>query len=172
LRLGSALETYHCVVYVCGTGEYDFPDPYWTDISEQAKSLVRGLLTVDPKKRLTGEQVLTHVWIAGDNVSTKAFGAGHGQRLKLLQARRILRRTVRSVIAVCYYIHITTLPFHCFIIILTMSIFVYAGDDDEQVNKFSGMLRAVAEGRLDPVAVRAAAAAAKAAQPAPAKTAA
>jgi len=105
-------------------GEYDFPDPYWTDISEQAKSLVRGMLTVDPKKRLTGELVLAHPWISGENVSTKAFGAGHGTRLKLMQARRILRRTVKSVIA---------------------------------VNKFSGMLRAVADGRLDPAAARAAA---------------
>lgn len=30
-------------------GEYDFPDPYWTDISEQAKSLVRAeLLALSP----------------------------------------------------------------------------------------------------------------------------
>jgi calcium/calmodulin-dependent protein kinase I len=81
-------------------GEYDFPDPYWTDISDSAKSLVRGLLTVDPKKRMTGKQVLAHPWITGENVSTKSFGQSHTQRLKLMQARRILRRTVRSVMAV------------------------------------------------------------------------
>jgi len=98
-------------------GEYDMPDPYWTDISDSAKSLVRGLLTVDPKKRLTGKQVLSHPWITGENVSSKAFGASHTQRLKLMQARRILRRTVRSVIA---------------------------------VNKFSSMLRDVADGKVKP----------------------
>jgi len=31
-------------------GEYDFPDPYWTGISAEAKNLVACLLTVDPKK--------------------------------------------------------------------------------------------------------------------------
>lgn len=62
---------------------------------------VRGLLTVDPKKRLTGKQVLAHPWITGENASTKQFGSNYAQRIKLMQARRILRRTVRSVIAVC-----------------------------------------------------------------------
>jgi len=33
-------------------GEYDFPDPYWTDISDSAKNLVQCLLTVDPKKTI------------------------------------------------------------------------------------------------------------------------
>lgn len=81
-------------------GEYDFPDPYWTDISDSAKSLVRGLLTVDPRKRLTGKQVLEHPWIAGKEASTKSFGAGHTLRLKTMQARRVLRRAVRSIIAI------------------------------------------------------------------------
>lgn len=34
-------------------GDYDFPDPYWTEISPEAKELVSRLLTVDPKKRAT-----------------------------------------------------------------------------------------------------------------------
>jgi len=82
-------------------GEYDFPDPYWTDISDSAKNLVQCLLTVDPKKRYTAKQVLAHPWIAGSaGVSTKAFGAGHAERFALLQARRKLRRAVQSIIAV------------------------------------------------------------------------
>jgi len=82
-------------------GEYDFPDPYWTDISDSAKNLVQCLLTVDPKKRYTAKQVLSHPWIAGSaGVSNKAFGAGHAERFALLQARRKLRRAVQSIIAV------------------------------------------------------------------------
>jgi len=54
-------------------GEYDFPDPYWTDISESAKSLVRGLLTVDPKKRMSAKDVLAHQWIAGKAASEKSI---------------------------------------------------------------------------------------------------
>jgi calcium/calmodulin-dependent protein kinase I len=82
-------------------GEYDFPDPYWTDISDSAKNLVQCLLTVDPKKRYTAKQVLAHPWIAGSaGVSAKAFGGGHAERFALLQARRKLRRAVQSIIAV------------------------------------------------------------------------
>jgi calcium/calmodulin-dependent protein kinase I len=81
-------------------GEYDFPDPYWTDISDSAKELVRGLLTVDPKKRMSAKDVLAHPWIAGKTASSKTFDSSHSSRLKLLQARRKLKRTVRTIMAV------------------------------------------------------------------------
>jgi len=80
-------------------GKYSFPDPYWKNISEQAKDLVRGLLTVDPKLRLTCEKTLKHPWIAGE-VSDAAFDKSHAQRLQMLQARAKLRRGVQSIIAV------------------------------------------------------------------------
>uniref|UniRef100_A0A8C7Y3M1 Doublecortin-like kinase 3 n=1 Tax=Oryzias sinensis TaxID=183150 RepID=A0A8C7Y3M1_9TELE len=40
-----------------------FPSPYWDSISEEAKSLVRCLLEVDPTLRLTSEQTLQHPWV-------------------------------------------------------------------------------------------------------------
>jgi len=43
--------------------EYDFPEPYWTDISKEAKDLIGKLLVVDAKKRLTATQALQHPWI-------------------------------------------------------------------------------------------------------------
>jgi len=81
-------------------GEYDFPDPYWTDISDAAKDLVRRLLCVDPKKRYTAKQVLTHPWIAGSVASTKQIGDKHIKRLKALQARRRLKKGVNMIMAV------------------------------------------------------------------------
>ncbi len=48
-------------------GVYDFPSQDWSGISFEAKDLVRKLLTVDPKKRYTLEQVLEHEWIKNDN---------------------------------------------------------------------------------------------------------
>jgi len=33
-------------------GDFEFADPYWTDISAEAKDLIRHLLAVDPKKTL------------------------------------------------------------------------------------------------------------------------
>lgn len=32
---------------------FDFPSPYWDDVSNWAKDLVEGMLTADPQHRLT-----------------------------------------------------------------------------------------------------------------------
>lgn len=81
-------------------GSYDFPTPYWSDISESAKSLVSGLLTVNPKTRLTPQGVLDHPWIGGGEASTKKFGDAYNNRLRLLQAKATLRKSVRTIIAI------------------------------------------------------------------------
>ena len=68
-------------------GLYDFPPQYWDDISEDgkqlkvssqcsdnslalfhliAKDLIKGLLTVDPTKRLTADDALKHKWMSQD----------------------------------------------------------------------------------------------------------
>jgi len=80
-------------------GEFDFPEPYWSEVSDAAKDLIRKLLTVDPKKRFTAEQVLSHPWISGSAASSKSFGPSHNLRLKMLQARRRLRRGVHMIMA-------------------------------------------------------------------------
>jgi len=81
-------------------GEYDFPAPYWTDISAAAKDLVTKLLCVDPKKRFTTQQVLAHPWISGNAASTKQFGAAYTKRVKTLQARKKLRKGINMIIAI------------------------------------------------------------------------
>ncbi|XP_078338977.1 serine/threonine-protein kinase Chk2-like [Crassostrea virginica] len=43
-------------------GHYSFPSEYWKDISEDAIDVVKKLLTVDPKKRATLEEVISHPW--------------------------------------------------------------------------------------------------------------
>jgi serine/threonine protein kinase len=43
--------------------EYDFPDPYWTSISAEAKDLISKLLVVDASQRYTAKQALQHPWI-------------------------------------------------------------------------------------------------------------
>lgn len=80
-------------------GQYDFPSPYWDNISEHAKQLISGLLTVDPKKRFTPKEVLEHPWVSGGKASAKTIGGGHATRLKLLQAKNTLRKCVRTIIA-------------------------------------------------------------------------
>jgi len=51
--------------------EFDFPDPYWTDISKDAKDLINKLLVVDSKARLTASQALKHPWVEKGGPDTK-----------------------------------------------------------------------------------------------------
>lgn len=44
-------------------GKYRFDPEYWTDISDDAKDFVSGLLTLDTKRRMTAQEVLDHPWI-------------------------------------------------------------------------------------------------------------
>jgi len=80
-------------------GQYDFPDPYWTDISDSAKGLVKQLLTVDPAARATPTHVLSHPWVSGGIASSNPLSPGFGSRIALMQAKRIFRRGVQSIIA-------------------------------------------------------------------------
>ena len=51
-------------------GDFQFPSPYWDEISTDAKNLVENLLQVDPRKRLTASVALQHPW----------FGEGESRR--------------------------------------------------------------------------------------------
>lgn len=44
-------------------GNYSFPPADWSSISEEAKSLIRSLLKMNPKDRLTAAQALEHAWL-------------------------------------------------------------------------------------------------------------
>jgi calcium/calmodulin-dependent protein kinase I len=56
--------------------EYDFPDPEWTNISEEAKDFIRHLLVKDPEDRYTAEQCLQHPWLNGSFGTNDALGNG------------------------------------------------------------------------------------------------
>ena|SRR3989338_599803 len=44
-------------------GDFDFPSPYWDNISDDAMDLIEKLLVVDPAARLSAAQALDHPWI-------------------------------------------------------------------------------------------------------------
>ncbi|KAI8382463.1 kinase-like domain-containing protein [Blakeslea trispora] len=46
--------------------KYDFPSPYWSKISDEAKNLVKSLLVVDPTERLKVNSALDHDWMFMD----------------------------------------------------------------------------------------------------------
>lgn len=73
--------------------QFDFPSPYWDDVSDMAKDLIKSLLVKDPKKRLTAEQLLEHPWVSG--VATPRVSLPNvTQQIKEFNARRKLK--VRS----------------------------------------------------------------------------
>ncbi|XP_071481598.1 serine/threonine-protein kinase Chk2-like [Diadema antillarum] len=53
-------------------GYYSFPKKYWGSVSEDAIDMVKKLLTVDPKRRLTTQQALAHPWLEDQEVIARA----------------------------------------------------------------------------------------------------
>ena len=51
--------------------DYEFHEPYWDNISEDAKDLIKKLLVADPVKRLSAEEILKHPWITQNTYSSK-----------------------------------------------------------------------------------------------------
>jgi calcium/calmodulin-dependent protein kinase I len=47
-------------------GQYDFSAPVWKDVSAEGKNLISKLLRVDPKERITKEEIKSHDWIQGN----------------------------------------------------------------------------------------------------------
>ncbi|XP_055503779.1 MAP kinase-activated protein kinase 2-like [Leucoraja erinacea] len=44
-------------------GQYEFPNPEWSDVSEEAKDLIRQVLKTDPTERMTITEFMNHSWI-------------------------------------------------------------------------------------------------------------
>jgi len=51
--------------------KYDFDDPSWDDVSEDAKDLIRHLLVKNPDERYTAQQCKEHPWIKATNLTDK-----------------------------------------------------------------------------------------------------
>lgn len=76
------------------SGRYTFPDAEWGDISETAMSFIRGLLEIDPKKRLTAREALQHPWMTSNNLSERAI---QNDRSALGNEQRKLRMSSMAI---------------------------------------------------------------------------
>jgi hypothetical protein len=56
-----------------GIVDLDFPSPEWDLISKDVKQIITLLLSKDPAKRPTAEQLLAHQWITGETASAKSL---------------------------------------------------------------------------------------------------
>jgi len=78
-------------------GVYEFHPQYWGGVTEEAKDLIRKLLTVNPAERLTADQALAHPWLhsqdAGNLQSTL-------DELRKFQAAKRFKRGVNAIKAI------------------------------------------------------------------------
>jgi len=79
-------------------GEYDFPSPYWDDISEMAKDLIKSLLVVNPKDRINADMIMEHPWITGKD-TPRTHMPQVTEAIKVLNSNRRLKRAAYMVIA-------------------------------------------------------------------------
>jgi len=76
---------------------YDFPSPWWDNVSKEAKELVQGLLTIDPVKRLTAAQVMALPWVSGAAPTVDLSGAQAA--MKKYNATRKLKKAALGLMA-------------------------------------------------------------------------
>ncbi|MCD9560253.1 Calcium-dependent protein kinase 17 [Datura stramonium] len=84
------------------TGHVDFSSDPWPSISSGAKDLVRKMLAVDPRQRLTAMQVLNHSWIKEDGEAPDTpLDNAVLHRLKQFRAMNKFKKVALRVIAGC-----------------------------------------------------------------------
>ncbi|KFD51180.1 hypothetical protein M514_07944 [Trichuris suis] len=77
-------------------GRYEFRSPEWDEISESAKDLIRKMLQVEPKKRITAKEALAHSFfqqvVPEEGVKlVSVFDAKKKFRLTIVQVRLLVR---------------------------------------------------------------------------------
>ncbi|KAL2629102.1 hypothetical protein R1flu_013788 [Riccia fluitans] len=81
-------------------GRVDYSSYPWPGISASAKDLVKRMLDMNPKTRITAKEVLLHPWIAVDGVApTEPFDPAVQTRLKQFSAMNKLKKMALRVIA-------------------------------------------------------------------------
>ena len=67
LREGSLTALISTLLPLIRSGQYEFPKPEWTNVSQDAKELIKGCLKTNPEERLTIDDVIRNKWIAQYN---------------------------------------------------------------------------------------------------------
>eukprot|EP00980_Cylindrotheca_fusiformis_P014506 scaffold3875_cov123-Cylindrotheca_fusiformis.AAC.26 len=81
-------------------GQYEFHEEYWGQVSDDAKNLIRELLTVSPSKRYDAAGAMKNSWIGADasKLANQDLGANLEQFRKF-NAKRKFKAAVKTVVA-------------------------------------------------------------------------
>ncbi|DAZ99078.1 TPA: hypothetical protein N0F65_008383 [Lagenidium giganteum] len=80
------------------SGKFQFDAPYWDNVSEDAKDLIKKMLILDPNERWTVGKLLEHKWIVGTDVANVQL-TGALEELRKYNARRRLKAAMNTVSA-------------------------------------------------------------------------
>ncbi|XP_014738358.1 PREDICTED: calcium/calmodulin-dependent protein kinase type IV-like [Sturnus vulgaris] len=78
--------------------DYEFVSPWWDEVSPNAKDLVRKLMVLDPRQRLTVQQALQHPWVTGKAAKLEHMDSTQ-RKLQEFNARRKLKAAMKAVVA-------------------------------------------------------------------------
>jgi Protein kinase domain len=74
------------------SGNFNFPESEWSDVSSEAKDLIRGLLVKEAPKRLSAEAVLNSKWIKMADEDAQMDTKTQMQRRRILKTAGVIRR--------------------------------------------------------------------------------
>lgn len=77
-------------------GEFTFNSPNWDNVSLNAKDLVRRMLALDPKKRITAREAYSHCWVKGQ-AANKQHMEETVDQMRAFNARRRLKAVIDLV---------------------------------------------------------------------------
>eukprot|EP01041_Mallomonas_annulata_P001912 gene1912-3711_t len=81
--------------------QYEFHTEYWSAVSEEAKDLIKKLLTLKPEERLTADQALKHSWVQRDGKELEARNLNDNLgTFKKFVASRKFKAAARAIMAV------------------------------------------------------------------------
>lgn len=82
---------------LCAKGVYSFAAPQWDQVSDTAKDLISRMLVIDPRKRITAQEALSHDWVQIERYSSTVHLKDTLEELKATsKLRRKLRVTMIS----------------------------------------------------------------------------
>lgn len=82
------------------SADYDFPEDCFEGVSEAAKNVVRKLLTVDPKSRMTADELIKDDWVVGKTAAATEISQDTRKRMAMVNAKVHLRQVCHCLLAV------------------------------------------------------------------------
>jgi len=86
---------------LCVRGEFEFDEEYWGEVSAEAKDMIRSLIEVDPRKRASAEDILSHPWMKEDReMLSRRSLTKQQEELRKYVARMRLKKAIYSILFV------------------------------------------------------------------------